>query len=83
MEKQLVSIYLFPTAFFQAQENKPSLHGQYEEQYFPGGFVAKILVQWRKHGFHPWVRNIPKRKNATHASILTWETPWTEDAGGL
>ena len=41
IEKQPVSIYLFPTVFFQAQENKPSLHGQYEEQHFPGGSVAK------------------------------------------
>ena len=34
-----------------------------------------------------WVRSLgwddPLEKMATHSSILAWQTPWTEDPGGL
>ena len=34
--------------------------------------------------FNPWIRKIPLgEETATHSSILTWETLWTEEAGGL
>ena len=30
----------------------------------------------RRHGFHPWAGEIPRRKEmATHSSILAWEIP--------
>ena len=32
----------------------------------------------------PWVGKMPwSEKGATHSSILAWETPWTEEPGGL
>ena len=39
---------------------------------------------WRL-GFDPWVRKIHplEKEMATRSSILAWETPWTEEAGGL
>ena len=34
--------------------------------------------------FHPWVGKIPpEAEMATHSSIVAWETPWTEEPGGL
>ena len=34
--------------------------------------------------FGPWVRKIPySEEMASHASILTWKIPWTEEPGGL
>ena len=40
--------------------------------------------QFRRCGFDPCVRKIPLEKEmATHASILAWEIPWTEEPGGL
>ena len=35
-----------------------------------------------------WVRSLSQedpleKKMATHSSILAWETPWTEEPGGL
>ena len=34
--------------------------------------------------FNPWIGKIPLEKEmATHSSILAWETPWTEEPGGL
>ena len=38
----------------------------------------------KRHGFNPWVMKISLEKEiATHASILAWEIPWTEEPGGL
>ena len=38
----------------------------------------------RRPGFNPWVREDPlKEEMATHSSILSWETPWTEEPGRL
>ena len=40
--------------------------------------------QGRKHGFDPWVREDPLEKEmGTHASILAWRIPWTEEPGWL
>ena len=41
--------------------------------------------QCRRLRFDPWIRKIhPLEKEiATHFSILAWEIPWTEEAGGL
>ena len=40
--------------------------------------------QCRRPGFHPWVGTFPWRKEmATDSSMLAWETPWTEEPGGL
>ena len=34
--------------------------------------------------FNPWIGKIPLEKEmATHSSVLAWETPWTEEPGGL
>ena len=35
-----------------------------------------------------WVRSLgqednPGERNGNHSSILAWEIPWTEEAGGL
>ena len=44
----------------------------------------RICLQCGRSGFNPWVRKIPgEEEMATHSSILTWETPWTEEPGGL
>ena len=35
-------------------------------------------------GLIPWDREDPLEKEmTTHTSILAWETPWTEEPGGL
>ena len=40
--------------------------------------------QCRRHGFDPWVENIPLEKEmATYSNILNWEIPWTEEPGAL
>ena len=40
--------------------------------------------QFRRRGFDPGVgRNPLEEETATHSSVLAWETPWTEDPGGL
>ena len=44
----------------------------------------KSICQCRRHGFDPWVGEIPLEKEvATLSSILAWEIPWTEEPGGL
>ena len=55
---------------------------------FPGGSDGKESTcqcrRHRRHGFDPWIRKIPwRRELATHSSILTWRIPWTEKPGGL
>ena len=55
---------------------------------FPGGVSGKELVcqcrRHKRHGFDPWVRKIPlKKEMATYFSILAWRIPWTEETGGL
>ena len=39
--------------------------------------------QCRRHGFDPWSGRPLGVGNATHSSILAWESPWTEQPGGL
>ena len=52
---------------------------------FPGGSDSKkICLQCGRPSFAAWVGKIPLEKDmATHSSILTWETPWTEEPGRL
>ena len=39
--------------------------------------------QSRRRRFDPWVRKIPwRRRQATHSSILAWESQWTEEVAG-
>ena len=51
---------------------------------FPGGSVIKNLpANEGDVGPVPgWGRSLEKEM-ATHSSILTWKTPWTEEPGGL
>ena len=47
------------------------------------GSVVKNLPA-KETQFDPWVRKILwRRKQHPHSSILAWETPWTEEPGGL
>ena len=54
---------------------------------FPGGAVIKSLLasageqetQIRSLGWE----NPLEKDMGTHSSILAWETPWTEEPGGL
>ena len=40
--------------------------------------------QCRRHGFNPWVRKIPwRREGLTCSNMLAWEIPWTKELGGL
>ena len=43
------------------------------------------VCQCRRCRFDPWIRNIPWRRKCIpeYSSILAWETPWTEEPGGL
>ena len=51
---------------------------------FPGGSDGKrICVQCRKPRFSPGGEDPPEKGMATHASILAWRIPWTEEPGGL
>ena len=51
---------------------------------FPGGSVVKNLPAMQE----VWVWSLGQEDSlgkimATHHSILAWETPWTEEPGGL
>ena len=51
---------------------------------FPGGSVIKNLPVMQEM----WVRSLGQedpleKEMATHSSILAWETPWTEEPGGM
>ena len=50
-----------------------------------GGASGKEFACQRRSGwFHPRARKIPlEREMTSHASILAWEIPWTEEPGGL
>ena len=39
-------------------------------------------MQEAQVGYLGWEDSLEK-ETATHSSILAWETPWTEDPGGL
>ena len=40
--------------------------------------------QCRRHRFDPLSQEDPlEEEMATHSSVLAWETPWTEEPGGL
>ena len=53
----------------------------------PQWFSGKICLQCKRHkrhGFDPWVRNIPlEEEMTTHFSFLAWKIPWTEKPDGL
>ena len=51
---------------------------------FSGGSVVKNLPAMQEM----WVQSLGhedllEREMATHSSILAWESPWTEEPGGL
>ena len=46
---------------------------------FPGGLVVKNLPANTGDGGE----DAPEKEMATHSSILAWESPWTEEPGGL
>ena len=53
-----------------------------------GALVVKNLPanagRRKRLRFHPWVREEPLEEGtATHSSILTWKTPWTEEPSRL
>ena len=56
---------------------------------FLNSFSGKCSVLW-PHTFITWIhiyfylpRITLEGEMATHSSILAWETPWTEEPGGL
>ena len=51
---------------------------------FPGGADGKeSACQCRRHGFNPWVGQIPWRRAWQPISVFLRRTPWTEEPGGL
>ena len=51
---------------------------------FPGDSVVKNLPVRKETQVWSLGQEDPLEKEmATHASILTWEIPWTEEPGGL
>ena len=54
---------------------------------FPGGANSKEstwqCIRCKRHGFNPWVRQIPRGGNGNAWRILAWRIPWTEETGGL
>ena len=51
---------------------------------FPGGSVVKNLpANAGDLGLIPWSGRSLEKEMATHSSILAWEIPWREEAGGL
>ena len=44
----------------------------------------RILLQCRRSGFDPWVRDYPLEKEMeTHSSVLAWRIPGTGEPSGL
>ena len=39
--------------------------------------------RYRRHGLGPWAGDSLEKGMATHARILVWRIPWTEEPGGL
>ena len=51
---------------------------------FPGGSVVKNCLPMQEIWLQSLGQQDPLEKEmATHSSILTWEIPMTEEAGGL
>ena len=51
---------------------------------FPGGSVVKnLLANAGNTGSIPGSEDLLEEEMATLSSILAWEIPWTEEAGGL
>ena len=50
----------------------------------PGGSVVKNLPAMQETGDQSLSQeDFPEEELATHASILAWRIPWTEEPGGL
>ena len=79
-----ISLALFPkTTLFFTHESIYSCTGL--KLGFPGGWAGKkIFLQFRRHGFNPWVGKIPwGRKWQSTPVSLPGESPRTEEPGGL
>ena len=51
---------------------------------FPGGSVVKNLpANAGDLGLIPWSGRSLEKEMTTHSSVLAWEIPWTEAAGGI
>ena len=51
---------------------------------FCGGSVVKYLLLKQKTWIQPLGQEDPLEKEmATHSSILSWKTKWTEEPGGI
>ena len=50
---------------------------------FPGGSSVKNLLVMQKQILSSGWEDTLKKEMATHSSILAWEIPLTEEAGGL
>ena len=50
---------------------------------FPAGSVVKNLSTEQMWVRSPGWEDPLEEEMATHSSILAWETPWTEEPGGL
>ena len=50
---------------------------------FPGGSAVKNLPAMEMWVWFPGQEDPLEKEMATHSSILAWEIPWTEEAGGL
>ena len=51
---------------------------------FPSGSTVKNLPAMQEMQVQSLGWEDPlEKETATHSSILAWETPWTEDPGGL
>ena len=53
-----------------------------ERQGFPGGSVIRN-PQVNARDMSPGGEDPLEKEMVTHFSILAWETPWTEEPGGL
>ena len=40
-------------------------------------------LQRRRPSLTRWREDLLEKEMATHSSILAWESPWTEEPGGL
>ena len=54
------------------------------KQGLSGGLVVKNLPD-KQETWVPFLgrNNFQEKEMATHSSLLAWEIPWTEEAGGL
>ena len=61
-----------------------NIHPDVISEGFPGGSVVKYSPAVQEMQFQSLGREDPlEEEMATHAGILAWEIPWTEEPGGL